>query len=385
MNRSVIASRAAARQSGVAPHGFTLVELLTVVTILGIVIAILVPALAGARNIAKKTSSQALLTDVRNAALRFESDNQRPPGRFTPAEMGNNTTGLTAMENVMIDLAGGVVGQPGGRTFEISPNPAAATPILVDLDRIGIETADNPGYFNPPKNAFKNDPEDDGTHDTVANGGGNHGQRTPADADASDAIRQLPELVDSFGQPVLAWVRDPIGKARGVPHLVTDFAAEFSVDGTPTFAYFYWQSNAGFLRSNALGEEGLDQTAQSLLNVTIDGGTTDRVAAIAALLGSTSFPTLQMGTGGTTDDPSDVNGLIPAAARGSVVFHSAGEDGVYLGINDEGAKQIQGQFLYRRNFFPGTDPVNRYEDENGNDTTIDILEGFDDLIVAGGG
>jgi prepilin-type N-terminal cleavage/methylation domain-containing protein len=38
-------------------RAFSLVELITVVTIIGVVIAILVPALGGARNIAKKTAT----------------------------------------------------------------------------------------------------------------------------------------------------------------------------------------------------------------------------------------------------------------------------------------------------------------------------------------
>ena len=54
-------------------RGFTLVELLVVVSIIAVLVAILIPALGGARNSARKTTTTALMTTVGTAINRTGS------------------------------------------------------------------------------------------------------------------------------------------------------------------------------------------------------------------------------------------------------------------------------------------------------------------------
>ncbi|MFN0134815.1 MAG: type II secretion system protein [Phycisphaerae bacterium] len=66
-------------------EAFTLVELLTVVAIIGLLIGILVPALSAARNQAKEASTKAQLDSIGKGCLMFSSDNSK-----LPASGGNN-------------------------------------------------------------------------------------------------------------------------------------------------------------------------------------------------------------------------------------------------------------------------------------------------------
>lgn len=358
-------------------RAFSLVELITVVSIIGVVIAILVPALGGARNIAKKTASQTLMNNVVQASLSFENDTRRPPGYFSPSDMGNVTNaarGFTGMENVLLDLAGGVLGtRDSVGTMEdgwlsVGPTAGSDREVVVNPALIGSD-AGGGGYFSPPGDRYN-------AGENVAGNG--------QEASVGDHLA-LPDLVDNFGQPILAWVRDPIAKARGVPGSLAQFAQAASTGNEGGVAYYYWNSNAGFIRSQALGAKEEDQASGLLFRT--DGGIgpgmernrTEKAQALAALLGSPSFP--------ASDDANvltaNINDIFPAASRGSIVLQSAGSDGVYLNSRDSGAKRIIGELRYGKNVKPanGAEP---YTDAQGRETNIDIIEEFDDIVVSGG-
>lgn len=361
-----------------ARRGFSLIELITVVTIIGVVIAILVPALGGADNIARRTASQALMNNVVQASLSFENDTRRPPGYFSATDMGfiqNRDRGFTAMENVMLDLAGGVLGTSDSvGSLEdgwLEVGPSDDREIVVNPSLIGAD-AGGGGYFTPPADRF-----------TVGEEGNGNGQVGEADH------LELPDLVDNFGQPILAWVRDPVAKARGVPTGRNQFAQQdYDPMGTG-IAYYYWNSNAGFLRSQALGEKTEDQSASLLFRIDDDGSAplgpgsersaTEKSEALAALLGNPSFAS----AGDSTVLDAPIGDIFPAASRGSIVLHSAGSDGVYLDSRDSGAKATRGRLLYGLNI--KLDNGSLYTDAQGRETNIDIVEGFDDVVVSGGG
>lgn len=75
------------RHAGIAaspagrPRAFTLIELLTVIFVIGLLIAILVPALSGARNQAKATQTKALIRVIGVGLESFRGENESEFGR----------------------------------------------------------------------------------------------------------------------------------------------------------------------------------------------------------------------------------------------------------------------------------------------------------------
>lgn len=80
-------------------QGFTLVELLVVIAIVGVLIALLLPAVQAAREAAKRTTCQNHLRQIGLAMLSYESTQQAFPAgcegcRFTPPATGEPFTPL---------------------------------------------------------------------------------------------------------------------------------------------------------------------------------------------------------------------------------------------------------------------------------------------------
>ncbi len=356
-NRSITPTRRSA---------FSLIELLVVIAIIAILIAILMPALGGARVASKRTATAALLSDISNAAMQFSQDHAgRMPGYFEPRLMGmksNEDRGMSAMENVMLDLNGqdailgtaGPSGGGGGGASVITVGPQGGSKginITVDVDKIG--TGDNV-YFNPSAKFY-----------VAQEKGKQVGQRGHT---APDGEPQLPDVVDAFGNPILAWVEDPTAPVETTAP--EDFALEALAPRTR--AKFYWASNAAFLQSTNLGKGGKDQTTQSLMG---DAG--KATETLSAVLGNPNFP--------LPTDFSDTN-VYPGDARGAFILHSAGADGVYFSRNDKGAKALgvdgsNTPLEYKYDFFAGT---KRHVDANGKVTSIDLAKEFDDLLNASG-
>ncbi|HZW11030.1 MAG TPA: type II secretion system protein [Phycisphaerales bacterium] len=343
--------------------GFSLIELLVVIGIIALVVAIIVPALGGARIAAKKTATSQLLTQITDASLQFSQDSGKMPGYFSPSEMGQSTNerqGFTGMENLLLDLIGGdaVVGRSGnagsGDGVDVGPLSGGlsyngkASNVKVDLnllgkgDRVYLQNAQD--YLQPT----------DGQEGTQAH-------------------RDFPDIVDAFGSPVLAWMEDPRGPRE--PTSLEEFATEDSDDDP---AKFYWMSNAGWLQSDALGKIGRNQQTDSLL---YDPGLAPET--LSAVLGSPNFPIPN-----DLPDGTPLEDVRPGASRGALVIHSAGADGVYFATKDAGARAIgvddPRNFLYGLNFFTSPPTQKRRTDSNGKITSIDVTSGFDDMISTAG-
>lgn len=363
-------------------RAFSLVELLTVITIIALLIGILVPTLSGVQTAGRKAATQSLLTGLTQAAASFELDHRRQPGYFAMSDLGaeanwNGTSGpgLTALENAMLDLAGvGAISttEPADSDnwVEVNPDPGDTDrAVWVKTDLIG---SDEGNYFLPDGGAF--------VHMTDA--------QQPGDITSAAAPQPgLPDLVDPFGQPVLAWIED--SSAASTITSAHGFATTSS-DLHPS--RFYWTANGSMLSSESLGERGETmlrraQNGGSLIGYgTINAANEEQAEGIlAALLGHPGYPDEATLRGGDGYDE-----VFPKQARGGFIAHSAGPDGVYLaGDDDRAGRVITAEMLsngtldvrYGINFYAGPSGDRRTGD-TGQPITADFLDGFDDIIVS---
>ena len=119
-------------------RAFSLIELLVVITIIGIVIGITVPAIGGARDLARANVARSQMQSLSTAVSAFQTDTLRVPGYFTAADMADNQDGFTGMQNVLLDLAGGPISEDQANTnansILVGPNGNAQ----VDEDGVGV-------------------------------------------------------------------------------------------------------------------------------------------------------------------------------------------------------------------------------------------------------
>ena len=381
--RTMDLNRHTGRRDLCRTRGFTLLELLVVIAIISVVLALLLPAIGGARNVARNATTQTLMRGFGDAVDKFRQDNDgRTPGVFTARQMGhqdNENLGFTAMENVLLDLAGGVV-TPDSRDATIHYAFGPSNDAIQENQRYGpagrfvrpdFIGSDGPGYFIPPSKYFV---EQERGPD------GSHFQQSASSANQAP----IPAFVDAWGTPMLLWVEDEFGP-RDIRN-IDDFARRNASGGS---SRFYWASNAGFLRSLALGDRGRNQTWAA------SGSTAPSLIGDGAP--TSSIPVTMTGFLGNPSYPGEFNGVntLPNAARGRIVIQSAGTDGIILAASDSGAINsgasqrsgggnytiAGGGLRYGRNFFTGDGA--RLE-RNGSPATEDVADRFNDLFQSFG-
>jgi len=291
-----------------ARHAFTLVELLVVVSIIAILIALLIPAIGGARKSAFRTSTTALMTSVGNGVNQFRTDKGRLPGYFSQNELGDadNRTGLTAMQNALLELSGGIApeadtSQPNVINVNVQPGKS------VRVDAAAVGGPEGPGYLSIPVRA------------RGANQGAKNGI-APAEKgrdkfwNYGPGKQDIPEVLDAWGRPLVLWMKNETAGPN------PEFA-QISSDSKK--ALFYLHSNAGIFGINA---NDTVHASQSVLGAALTGSNNLRIASLQGLLGNPAFPNSDPGL---DDGPNSE----PKSPLGDFVVHSAGPDEIFLSVS----------------------------------------------------
>lgn len=164
------AARATAPFGWPQKSGFTLVELLVVITIIGILVALLLPAIQAAREAARRSQCANNLKQIGLATLNYEASCQiLPPGAFW-SENAEQRRGsilvhlLPFMDNQSLYDAFDFSQNTDGQCFDGTTNPIGATVVAAYLCP---SDATEPKTFDTPAHASFA-PVGDGIYRTVA-------------------------------------------------------------------------------------------------------------------------------------------------------------------------------------------------------------------------
>ncbi len=320
-----------------ARPGFSLTELLVVIGIIVLLEGILLVALGKVQAKAKRTQTEALMTQFMNACSAFQAENGRYPGVIPeavlcdPANFSSGQPLLSGTENAYLDLAGGVRilspsdGPTSAAAIAYNNYPGIAYPIgssgwqiKIDPGRIGegplVDGKPRAPYYTPGPNDMAK------------------AQYPPGSG--TDPSSLVPDLIDAWGQPIV-YLRQ--SRERGP--LVADFA------NSPA-PQFLFAGVLPYVSSTSLGELAQAQAGaggRSILNTAPDPN-----ATLAKIL---------------------EHAAITNQARGGLCLISAGPDGVYFSRTDG----------------PGTEstPVDDIVSAGPN-SNPNVLDSYDDVRVYGG-
>lgn len=358
-NRESMSKRGSAR-------AFSLVELLVVIAIIALVIAIVLPSLGLVRDLARKSSTQTVVTDITNACTQFRNDKGRMPGLFSAREMGdqqNMTRGMSAAENVMLELAGGEAVHIGNNPP--SPNmvrvgPRSDREVWVDPALLGVGKTGV--YYKPAAQFYQ--AQIAGTQQIASIAG-------HAGTEASPGMR---DLVDAWGQPLLIWQQDT--QSTFAVTQQNEFAREFAGTGANDKARFYLASNACFLNATQLGKKGTNQTDTTSGSILAVGSADDRANSLGGILGMPASLRSE-------DATKTIDQMLPSQARGELIVQSGGSNGYYLGRRERGAKSAPNYRLYfGLNYKDSNNQPLR--NEAGTNQARDLRSDFDDIISSVG-
>lgn len=350
-------------------RAFTLIELLVVVAIIGVLIGILIPVMGNARNSARKTATTSLMTAFSTSVNQFRAQNNRLPGFFSQAELGqtSNDTGFTAMENALLDLAGGLKTASMTQDWDLGSAGVFELTIAgknVRINALAVGGEDGPGFLNLGAKFAGAGNRNDSSAD-VAQGGWQQGasglaparpgtdQDGTADIFSNTARYQMPDLIDSWGKPVMLWVKN---EAAGTspPPAIADRNAPALNNLAAAQSLFYWRTNHGYLsaplqrRESALGELTGDTQLRRTMN---------------ALLGNPSFADATA----PGDEPA------ASAPLGDFVLQSAGVDNLFLANMSK--PQFEFRYVPKGTALPAAWGGSGDEDWSTIDRADDVIQG----------
>jgi prepilin-type N-terminal cleavage/methylation domain-containing protein len=319
------------REGRLAARGFSMTELLVVISIIVVLAGILLVAMQGVRRKAKYTQTEQTMQAFANACNAFYLDNDRYPGAIPESVLGGTPQNMsyTGTQNALADLMGGcrVLGPLDPRNgaaeteydnFQGDEFVFGSWKIKVDPDRMG----EGPLLDGKPHSPYFS-----GELAVV--------EYPPLDNDDN----KIPVLADAWGQPI-AYLRQarPSGPLVGTGNQT--LAAQYSLAGMRPY-----------LLSTALGELRKDQTSSQIGSILRSGGGNqgDPDANLGQIIRHPGF--------GEPDEPWN------GQARGAFVLFSAGPDGIFFSrIDGPGSTDQPVDDIVTPSLFSNPQVVEEYDD-----------------------
>lgn len=245
--------------------GFTLIELMTVIFIIGLLIGILIPSLTAARNAAKKTGTAAAIKALTSGLEAFRNDNGKDFRQTNgyPPSFAHPPIGETFQPHLgEFPFLEASEGNPPV-VYGAHWLPA----MLMGVDALGVVPRGvvPPGLRYQPWDWYGSDPLGNGPLERASLYVDPTGLRTSRTKDLPgqrnddffpdpdwQLVQNMPVIVDAFDQPILYYASNAYGTTRNL--LEAERNEQNNYLGSPPF-YFH-QDNEGFTGGGSGGGSG---------------------------------------------------------------------------------------------------------------------------------
>ena len=361
-------------------HGFTLVELMVVISIIAVLAGILLVALSSATESAAKSQTSSTLNSFAAACDTFALEHGYYPSAVPMRLLGDGSK-MTSTQNALLALMGGyrvkmsnqssgpiadefdqfvLDSSEQGFIIELTESSGTEWEIAVDPARISegpfINGKPYPPYFSPKSSEMKRPWSDTTNHNDSDN-----------DGPKARGFNQLPNLYDTWGNPVIY-----MQQLRKSGALLDGQSSDPGPGGDSlVLGQFSTQGLGRYLEASKLGDNRQTQKQTVLPGGGIigsritgengNGNAEEQQRWLTVALAHPAFYEYD-------PDQSSTEDLWPyGTARGKYVIWSPGPDGVFLSHQD-GPLTQDGGF-----------------DPQWEEAVPDSIDSFDDIIVHGGG